>query len=110
MYADDEFKAKVIEIAREAMHENGWCRDGVNEALANLDLKLPPERKRALIRFEVEVFFDLNGEDEPDAAGLEAQIDSPSFDNMFGWSSGYSNIEVTDVSTYVEELDDSDDD
>lgn len=108
MYADDEFKSKVLEIAQEAMNENGWCRDGVNEALELLGLKLPAQRKRALIRFEVEVFFDTNGEDA-ETEDIDRNVNQPDFDGIFNYC-GYSDIEVTDITQYVEELEDADDD
>jgi hypothetical protein len=110
MYADQEYKNRVREIAIEVAQEQGWCKQGLNEVLRELGIAPAGQRVRALIRYEVEVEFDVPMDNDTpiEQLNLSDHI-ANDFDNPLGWTSGFENIEVMGIDDTVEELEEVED-
>jgi hypothetical protein len=110
MYADEEYKAKVREIAIEVAQEQGWCKNGLNEVLRELDITPAGQRVRALIRYEVEVEFDAPMDNDTPVEQLDLSDHiAHDLNNPLGWISGFENIEVMGINDTVEEIEEVED-
>lgn len=55
-------KEDVIALARKVADEQGWCDDGVREALAEIDIDIAPQKVKATITLEIDCEFEVTSE------------------------------------------------
>lgn len=51
----DEYKARVLEVARRVKEEEGWCDTGFREVMKELEIEVPPDVFEMVLTVEIVV-------------------------------------------------------
>ncbi len=80
----------MVRVAREVAEENGWCKDGMKEALERLDITLPTRRVSVTIPVDVTVIMTVPDVDSDEQAINYALENVDGVDFEIDASEGYS--------------------
>lgn len=87
--------AKVVEVAREVARRQGWCTDGVNDALSRIGID--PEKHKVCYEVEIKVTVLV------DVAHMDLDDTEDAVrDNVTDFDWAYALEEITDDSDAVE--------